>query len=459
MNQDIAEVQLYVYIKDEMRNLFAENVKVHTRLDISDKKLRVISNNIAPDVLPEAIVAYADGSHLVKGIRGFIITTQNLYHKDFGDTSTRIPFQQISSVQTNKKKIIIQYGQENVVIDKSILNEEAFIPFLEDMKQFHKELESYDITPLNDRILTLDEMSKEVRVNYVKCLIDYEKKCSEQISPSVMSEIMGLMTQLGYSKEMRNEIKQYILFTNSSLEDNFQAMLAYTPRGNEHDIRISLLKDFLRVTLAREKKSIANTRKFDELNQLLQIQNFTEVVNLLRKSIENDKKLVDGQITEEDYLKDLNKMKEYGKQIQADLHAIYMGGSIVGLSAGRVAQLFPGIGIMAMLPIPGAGALAISGVVVYSTYRYLSNQKDKAKKIAKKREKMIQEIIMMHQATINNLIEDIEDYTDRVNDLLQQNLLNENAISELRNQMNLFKNVLSTVKKKETVLHSELEVV
>lgn len=46
MNQDIAEVQLYVYIKDEMRNLFAENVKVYTRLDISDKKLRVISNNM-----------------------------------------------------------------------------------------------------------------------------------------------------------------------------------------------------------------------------------------------------------------------------------------------------------------------------------------------------------------------------------------------------------------------------
>lgn len=457
-----AEMKVKKYVQDSCQNLFGSLAKMYKQGDIPKKKINPALDSVAPGVLLEAIIVYADITLFGKGDDGIVITSKSFYFKDLGGKSYRIPFEKIKKVTSSEKKITIEYNDgDRLSISESYLNVKAATKFFNDLRNFHIEFSKQGISTLNDRVLTLEEMDSVVKIAYIKSIIDYEKSATAEVLSAPLAEIMGLMTQLNFTTEMRSEIKKYILAEPSPRTVNYTQMTTNTPRGNVKNIKISLLKDIIRTTRTRDKSNISTNKDILSLKTLLYLDNFLEVVKLLEKSIINDEKLIAGQISEKEYIKNLKNVTASGAAIGVPIVAIYMAGSVVGLSAAGITSGLAALGFGGLLGfssmVTGIGFLIVSGVAVYSTVKYVTGGKQRELKT--KREKMIKEVVLMHQATINNLLQDIEDYTLKINQLYQDKEANELAILELNQQMRIFKDALSAVQAKETELSSELEMV
>lgn len=100
--------------------------------------------------------------------------------------------------------------------------------------------------------------------------------------------------------------------------------------------------------------------------------------------------------------------------------------------------------------VTGIGVLIVGGVAVYTGVKYLTGGKQR--KINSKREKMIQEVIKIHQATINALIDDINYFTEELNRLSQNYEENALKIANLMAEMQLYKEALTKIKSKSSDL-------
>lgn len=454
-HKDVLEKVSNYIIKS--RNLIFDRTmcKVYKKEDTPQKKYNNALKSIAPGVFSESVLLCVDTTLRGKGGNGYIVTSYGICYREFFSECDRIQYKDIESIYEDESgDLVVECMDTKHTFSKNEVEKEPFKKFLEDLNELYKTFTAEELRKLNDSVLPLEVMEEKTKIFYLKAIIDYEKIATKDVLGAPLAEIMSLMTQLHFTADMRAEVKSYLLNSTPNMLESVNMVVHYTPAGNETNIKISLLKDMIRTTRSRGESHVVHNPDLLALEPLLQLDNFDSTLELLEQSMINDEKLIKGEITEKQYKKRLKDVVANGAAIGVPVAAIYMAGSVVGLSAagitsGLAALGFGGLfGLSAMMT--GIGVLIVGGVMIHSAVKYVTSGKERARN--SKREVMIQEIVAMHQETINGLVEDIESYTERINALYQDKENREADINALQEEMRMFKEALVRMKNKEESL-------
>lgn len=129
--------------------------------------------------------------------------------------------------------------------------------------------------------------------------------------------------------------------------------------------------------------------------------------------------------------------------------AIYMSGSVVGLSAAGMTSGLAALGLGGVLGLSsmatGIGVVVLLGIGVYSgIQRAVGGNKEKAD--AQFRDLMLQEVLRNHQKAIAALGEDLADLAQGIVELSRDVLENKLKIEKLGKEVTLFAGALAQVK-------------
>jgi hypothetical protein len=457
-------------LRKELVKFIEENVRllpsisthsIYFRDRIPQKKLNNAKKVYAQNVFNDTIIAFHDNTLFGKGDDGFIITPNAIYfHELLGDPKV-IPFEHIEKVElqnNNKKPILFVHFQSGKLeLTKNVFDLEPTAKFLNEIQNIYREIKEQGIELDPDHELALEEMKKELQILYIKTLVAFDIEDNHLLESGPLSEILSLMTQLHFNPEMRHEVRSYISNLNQSLDELIERVCRQIPKGNERNFKMSLIKDMIRVRRSRVKTKAAYVINLVNIASKLDVN--SDQIDLIEKLIINDEKLINGDISDSEFARSLKDLVAKGGALGVPIAAIYMSGSVVGLSAAGITSGLAALGFGGLLGfssmVTGIGVLIIGGVIIYSGIKYIAGGSEREKK--SKREKMIQEIVKHHQETINNLFEDINFFTEELNALLEDRETNALKLTKLQAEIQLFKEAMSKLRNREQTLANSVK--
>lgn len=454
--------ELVKLIEDNVHSLPSSTDPIYFRDNIPPKKLHNAKKVYAQNVFNDSIIALHDNTVFGKGDDGFIITPNAIYyHELLGDPKV-IPFEYIEKIDlqknNNKTRLIVHFHGWELELKENIFKLEQTAKFLIEIQSIYRYIKKHGIELVPDRELALEEMKKELQILYIKTLVAFEKEDNHLLESGPLSETMSLMTQLHFNPEMRHEVRSYISNREQSFDELIVLVCRKIPKGNEKNLKMSLIKDIIRVRRSRDIK-IKATQVMNLINVAIRLDINSDQIDLIEKMIINDEKLIKGEISDSEFVKTFKDLVAKGGAVGVPIAAMYMSGSVVGLSAAGITSGLAALGIGGILGfssiVTGIGVLIVGGVIVYNGIKYITGGSEREKK--SKREKMIQEIVKHHQETINNLIEDINFFTEELYELLEDREANALRLSNLQAEIQLFKEAMSKLRNKEQFLANSVK--
>jgi len=137
-------------------------------------------------------------------------------------------------------------------------------------------------------------------------------------------------------------------------------------------------------------------------------------------AIKNDHNMLKDDFTDDQVINALKTLSAKAAAVGTPLAAVYLSGSVVGMSAAGLTSGLATLGMGGMLGLSsmatGIGVAVLIGVVAYKGMRRLTgaNELDRTKR----RELMLNEVIKQTQKTISLLIEDINHITTKLNEYI-----------------------------------------
>lgn len=365
---------------------------------------------------------------------------ETIYHNDNG---------------TNAKLTIKNtYGQE-FHIRSDIFN------LLKLQEYIDKALELRGKDPVGKRdgesFIILEDMPNVIKVNYLRIIINMT--CLDSvINQKKLAEIYSLISQLKFSPESRAEIREYISDPNIKTIGLLEEMDASVPGGSSDVLHLSLIKDCIRVARSDSKDIGIKEKEFiDEIAQTYGISQ--EQIEVLELACINDEKIIEGKISDSEIVKNAKELAAKAGAVGVPVAAVYLSGSVVGLSAAGITSGLAALGLGGILGlssmVTGIGVAIIAGVGVYKSIKWITGGSEREK--ASKREFLIQQAIRNNQETINNLIEDINYYSEKIVGLLRMSERNELLIEKLSKELSIFSKALSSLRQKGLKLEGIVE--
>lgn len=254
-----------------------------------------------------------------------------------------------------------------------------------------------------------------------------------EVDNDEFSEILQLITRLNISAETRNKIRLYIAEPSGMVPTSSLISLIdeLSPDGMQKALHISLVKDLLSVNSSLTQGQ-AQDFEFLQKNKTLFCIGDQEI-ELAQMAIENDKKVLDRAYDDKAIAKSIKVLSAKAGAVGVPLGAVYLSGSVMGLSAAGMTSGLATLGMGGVLGLSsmatGIGAAVILGVVAYKGIRHLTNSG--VEEGDKRREIMLQEVIRQSQKTVSMVIEDINLLTKELSDALSSEHVTKEKLGRL----------------------------
>lgn len=450
-------------MKEEKKNInvfIKENIKsigkdVYIAPDIPEKKFNNAIKAFKCEGFYESILAIQDGTLFGSAKEGFVFTGEKMIHHKHGE----FIYSEIESVKyiedikiDNKGKeqkneyVIVLKNNEKYKFEYLVgINKKKFANFLNKIiTEFEDYEEENQLTPLAG-------MSEELKLAYLKIIINMTYLDDNDIDSKELSELFLLMTRIEIISDTRFKAREYIANIENNIKEESQLLLTidkHCDATHLEAIRLSLVKDLFNIYMCTHKIE-NNTFKFIEDNKAL-FKVADSQIKEIYKAVEEEHKLLEGKIDDDT----LNKhFKELGAKAMAagvPLAAIYMSGSVIGMSAAGMTSGLATLGMGGILGLSsmatGIGAVAILGVVAYKGVNRLSGANELDKYSIQKM--MLHKVIRQTQTTISLLIEDINLVIIKLNDTIIQHDGQSEKIVKLMKMMAQFQGALKSVNDK-----------
>ncbi|RSK28775.1 hypothetical protein EJF36_18895 [Bacillus sp. HMF5848] len=445
--------------------LLGEIGKVYVQENIPKKKLDNAIKNYGNGVSETNVLALYDSTTFGSGKEGFLITKAGFYYKEFMEDAVEINFNEITSVKldeetTSKGKIkqtlrLHLNGEELVFsVNSTYMDGDEYFSF------FKKVIENKDkgLIDETDKIIILEDMPVDVKLNYIKVIIEFVLEENQEFDGNSLSEIQTLMTQLNFDSQLRHDVRSYIANPSREVITLLNDMMVKIPKGSEQATKISLVKDVIRVHRVKNGDVDAMSVQFIE-NIVERYGMDKDQVEVIEQGIKNDEKIMRGEVKDDQIVKNAKDLAAKAGAVGVPVAAIYMSGSVVGLSAAGLTSGLAALGLGGVLGlssmVTGIGVVVIAGVGVYKGIQWLTNGSERSK--TQKREFFIQEIIKMNQKTINNLAEDVNFFADKIVELAFEAEVNKKQIEKLGRELSVFSGALKTLQQKGINLQEVLQ--
>ena len=283
------------------------------------------------------------------------------------------------------------------------------------------------------QLISINEMSELLKVAYLKAIINMASETDKQINEKEYAEILLLMTRLELSSESRLTIRTYIANPEqrNALAGLMQEIDKECPEGQIKSLHISLTKDLINLYYSTGRTSMEDFTFLKNNRHLIKVTNGE--IELAIMAIKNDHDMLKDDFTDDQIVSAIKALSAKAAAVGTPLAAVYLSGSVIGMSAAGMTSGLATLGLGGMLGLSsmatGIGVAVLLGVGAYAGMRKLTGADEITR--SKRRELMLNEVIKQTQATISYLIQDINFITVKINTLIAGNSAQSSKIAEL----------------------------
>lgn len=390
------------FIKENIREIGSN---VYVMPNIPEKLLNNAIKAFKCEDLKDSILAIYDDILFGGGTEGLVFTSEKMIHHKYGE----FLYSDIDSVEHIQNILLDEIGNKR--IDEYILikTKNAQNYKLEDgLRTIKIELFTEFLTKIVSEIKdfkesnqskTISEMSEQLRIAYLKIIINMTFVDDEKIDEKELSELFLLMTRFKLDQETRFKIRVYITeLTKNNMEtiESLLRTIKYNSKIYDHKSLItSLVKDLINVyfssklTKNKNFQFLNNNKKFFNLSydQLSLAYDIVEIEDMIINENSEDK-LIEKKI-------ELAISKTLSLGLSPDI--LLLSKQVVNLSSKDFTSK-----LIESLPYSS---------ILRATLLIVNRKNDRYKE----RELFLRSIIKQNQNTISFLIEDINFIIEKLN--------------------------------------------
>ena len=442
-----------LFIKENIKNIGSS---VYVTPEIPEKKLNNIIKALKCESFYESILAIYDDTLFGSAKEGFVFTGQKMIHSKYGE----FIYSEINSVTYKEDITVNDDGKEKkdeYIIIKTENNQEHKLKsglttldkkkFSEFLNKIITEFEDYEE---EDQLKTISEMSDELKIAYLKIIINMTFIDDEEIDEKELAELFLLMTRLELDKESRFAVRAYITEISKENIQSIESLLEIIKNNSEashhQTLMISLAKDLINVYFSTKDTTDRNFKFLDENKILFELSD--EEIALAYDTVENDYKLLTEDLDDDAIKKNAKELAGKAAAAGVPLAAVYISGSVIGMSAAGITSGLATLG-MGMGMTGGLAVIGIIGVLSYKGVKHLTgaNELDKYKT----RELMLHDVIKQTQKTISLIIDDVNYIVQKLNDTILNHSDQTEKIKDLTDMIAKFQGALKSVDNKASV--------
>lgn len=412
-----------VYLRENIGAISTKNITVAP--NIPEKKINNSVKSFGYSGSVGNVIALYDNTLFGSGKDGLLFTgEQVIYRASFSDPIS-IQYADIASAEyvetvsgEKKDKITV-----SVLVAKKDGSKVAIENMMDcDYNKLAEVLQSiirdFDEYKEEQQFVPIDGMSEVLKVAYVKVIINMAYENDGVIDDKEFAEILLLMTRLALSTESRFNLRSYMATSTEAtpLDQLISQIEAACPDGQIKSVLVSLTKDLINTYLSSDGASINDFTFLNNNRHLIKVSD--DEIALTKMAIQNDRNMLKEDFSDDQIVGALKELSAKAAAVGTPLAAVYLSGSVIGLSAAGLTSGLATLGMGGMLGLSsmatGIGVAVLIGVGTYAGVRKLTgaNEIDRSKR----RELMLSEVIKQTQTTISLLIQDINYITGKLNE-------------------------------------------
>ncbi|AMR67332.1 hypothetical protein A0T30_13525 [Aquipseudomonas alcaligenes] len=415
------------YLRENLGSISSKNISIAPGID--EKKLNNAIKAFGYSGLPGSVVALLDNTLFGSGKDGLMFVGEHLIYRSAFADPIPVSYEAIAAVK---------YSQLHVGKNLDKLEDTLVISKKDDSQLVIKDLTDCNYAALasvlqglidnfsdfqdEKQLIPIDEMDEVVKVAYLKVIVNMAYDNDSVIDEKEFAEILLLMTRLNLSSESRFSIRTYMTAFERAvpIEALLEEIDTHCPHGQIRSLHISLTKDLINLYFSTGGSSLSEFGFLQKNRALLQV---TEgEVDLAVAAIRNDHSMLKEDVTDDQIVSALKLLSAKAAAIGTPLAAVYLSGSVIGMSAAGLTSGLATLGMGGLLGLSGMttgiGVAVLIGVGAYAGVRKLTGADELTR--SKRRELMLVEVIKQTQATISLLMQDINHITARLNQALME---------------------------------------
>ena len=421
------------FLRDKLNGLGGS---IYVAPEIPKKKIdsAIKEFNFNADI--NSIVAIYDNSLLGNVKDGLLFVGSGFYIKS-KDSVKKIDFSKIKKISLNQENsvIIVLDNEEYISMPNIVSSKFSTTAFVELINQVISSFDSFEDAQQNVAIENMDEYLK---IAYMSIMVRMTLDDDGVIDEKEISELLLLMTRLKLKSESRNKVRASIAYPEEILavEELLKIIETKAPAGQLRNLHISLYKDLVNIHSSSKEKF---NDQFEFLNNILPKINITEEdKGIVKQAILNDRAVLEDETTDSEIVENMKRLSMNAAAVGTPLAAIYISGSVMGLSAAGITSGLATLGMGGLLGmsgmVTGIGVVVLLGVGTYHGLRKMTGTDVIAKH--EKRRLMLNEIIKQNQEALSLLMNDINDIVSQLNDAIKDNYDNKNHIEKMVKLLN-----------------------
>ncbi|MGR5378466.1 hypothetical protein [Vibrio harveyi] len=407
----------------------ADLADIHVAPSIAKSVLNEAIDNFSVDeknkIKPSSIIGILD-STLLKNVKdGMLFTAKGIFYKRHFSDCIFIEFNQIEDVtfvgdKSDGKSVLLHLkdGSRKTLSLVADCNVEQLAKVLSTCSTEFSEYNEENV------LVALNDMREEVRVAYTKIVINMAYYDDNEIDANELAEILRLMTRLDFSPNSRLTVRSYLASSEAleQVQSLVESLSSLCTPTEFKALMVSLCKDLMylnSVTSKSEKDKeyivTSNFSFFNDHKHLFDVSN--ETIELICTAIKMDFKLLNEDTTNEQVEAEMKKLAAKAAAVGTPIAAIYLSGSVIGLSAAGMTSGLAALGMGGVLGLSsmatGIGIVVLIGVGTYAGVKKITGADERSSH--KRRELMLIAVNKQTQITISQLMEDIAYITDKLN--------------------------------------------
>ena len=408
-------------------NLGTVSNKMSIAPQIDEKRLNNAVKSFAFSGNPSNVIALLDNTLLGSGKDGILFTgEQIIYRASFADPVS-VPYASIASAEyvetvTGSKSDKIEVSllirrQNGTHLSVTGLVNCNYRKLAETLQACVQDFSEYKE---ERQLVSIDELSEPLKVAYVQAVINMAYDNDDVIDDKEFAEILQLMTRLDLSAETRFTLRAYM--ASSAVQIPLETLLAQidseSPAGQIKALHISLAKDLINLFFSTGNRDIGAFAFLQKNRGLLKVTD--EEIELAVLAIKNDHDMLRDDMTDDQIVSALKILSAKAAAVGTPLAAVYLSGSVVGMSAAGLTSGLASLGMGGLLGMSGMmtgiGVAVLIGVGTYAGVRKLTGANELTR--SKRRELMLNEVIKQTQMTISLVMKDINFITGKLNEYI-----------------------------------------
>ena len=285
----------------------------------------------------------------------------------------------------------------------------------------------------------VEGLTDEAMKCYLSVLVWLVQTDDKQIDEREMCEIQLLVTQRRCSADVRKAVRERLENPhNLDARKQIDHLLELGPKAGtdtQLSLKCALMKDAIRVCRTTSDGPAFKQRGIGQLTGMLDLDD--KKVRFIEDACEQDEKILAGELSDSQIASTAKELAGRAGAVGVPLGAIYLSGSVTGLSAAGIASGLAALGMGGVLGlsamVTGIGVAIIVGGTTYKGVRWVLGGSERDR--VSLRELMLQEVLRIHQGAIINLGEDMSHFGERIADLASETERNRADLKRLSREV------------------------